>query len=347
MSLYSYLPHLTADAIEDAARLMTPQEVEGYLRFYKISHTLGRRGGGEHQVGVSLYLDHPGFAAAGEVTEGMLRRPADFGIGIDYSPWERLVDPLLAYGPVFSRLAPEVTTRIYLAAELAFLAARLAEHAEVCVMECRSGAAAPGALWAYTGIADTEGTYTVVDAADFPAMLDRVQITRTMKEGGLGLWRTPAARDMQEGRISYLPMKGTDWGTSMRFPVMDVLPAFHHAMDSGALPVRGTTPQEAMELPLCGTQWPDAGVNAFFLMACLFPRLAEGGVLTIPPERPESAFLLVDIEFCNWINPESSCVFGMTKFLDGPREGYVLPVRYAEEGGSGDMPAYYRSQVFS
>jgi hypothetical protein len=57
-------------------------------------------------------------------------------------------------------------------------------------------------------------------------------------------------------------------------------------------------------------RWPDYGLDEWWLLAALYPRLARRGVLTFAPSDARSPFLPADLEIAQWANPKSQTVWG-------------------------------------
>jgi hypothetical protein len=233
---------------------------------------------------------------------------------------------VLDYADLIRKAAPEVSIRIYLASDLAFLTERLATHCEVWVMKSSSIASAPGMIWRHLGLEDHPGLYTQIDADLFPSALDKIAITKAMEGVGLGSWRSPSVVDFRESRwFSYRPMAGCMWGSQARLEVRKLLGAFLWALERDLLPSHAKLPFRDRSMPSLGAEWPNYGIDEYFLMTAIFPRLVEAGVLTVLGGRMRSWYLPLDIEFCNWSCKESTITYLMAPLMLTPGEGVLLP----------------------
>jgi hypothetical protein len=97
--------------------------------------------GTRHIVSVSLFWKHVngGDPALPTPTRELLIDARRLGLVKRFSPWESYIEPLYLHSAEMMRRHPDVTFRIYLAADLEFLAAELAELGwEVCLMKSSS-----------------------------------------------------------------------------------------------------------------------------------------------------------------------------------------------------------------
>jgi hypothetical protein len=56
-------------------------------------------------------------------------------------------------------------------------------------------------------------------------------------------------------------------------------------------------------------KWPNYGFDEWFQLAAMYPHLAPGGTLTFIPSDAKSLLLPADVEYAQWANPKSECVY--------------------------------------
>ena len=341
MSLYEYLPLLTDEIVAAYDSEASPDDKLRYNAHFEVEKVLGVPANTRHLLGVSLFFKpRTRHESNSEIilTEDTLRQPELYGMNPAFNPWDHYIQPVLDYSGLVKELAPEVSIRIYLANDLAFLAERLALHCEVWIMKSSSIASAPGMIWRHLGLEDHPGLYTQIDADLFPSALDKIAITTAMDRMGLGSWRAPSILDFREGRrFSYRPMAGSMWGASARLEVRKLLSAFLWASERDLLSCRAKLPFNDRSFPSHGAAWPDYGIDEFFLMTAIFPRLAEHGILTLLTGKTRSCYLPLDIEFCNWSCKESTITYRMVPLMLTPGEGVILPHEKGKTASGGGV----------
>lgn len=348
MALFDHLPHLSEQAEEEMLKSVSEGERAFTAGRYAISRRTGAPPSGNHVACMALttfQVDLNGVIPPGGFSEKALRSIRCHGMLASYQPWARCIEPLLAYGPVIKRINPGLSLRIYLDRNLEFLADRLGEWFEVHVMEESSPERSPGCLWPLLGLEDHPGAFTHVEVESFPSILDKVSLTEAMVQDGLGMWRVPAGMESTAGEISYVPVSGQYWGTTGRLAMGGLLLGFEASLARGALQATGWIPGDTKERAIYGMSGERPLLREFFLMTCVYPRLAHLGVLSVLRNEPPPRLLVPDIEFCTWMSGESTCSFELINLLDDSREGRLLPAALRAIRANEKEPAFYRMQI--
>lgn len=362
MSLYDYLPALSENTYESIVQRSSNLPMMGdafsgetlisclprdnsYKENYSVEYVLSREPSALDIVGISLDLlpvDSSGEILDIELTEKILRSPSSRGIAGADSLWDEKIRPILEFGPNIKRIDPNMGIRIYLGKNLEFLSDLLAEFYEVWQM--RTSTRFPS-LRANLGLEDHSQTYTLINASDVSSVLERVTLSRAIKHDGLGMWRLPRLPDVEGNCISYRPIAEDSWGVSCTYPVQDLLSSFHNALNTGDINITGIDPSNGKSRNMACLPWSDRQLNEFFLCACLYPRLAQFGVLTVVPPFSTSNLLLADIEFATWLNPSSTCSFNTFNFLSTGGMVNIARDRIREQFLANITTTFYRNQV--
>ena len=305
------MPVLTDEMVELAEKEITQEERDVFEADFGIDRVVNEIQGKSHTLSVSLFFK-PTYASEQETpsaSEELLRFPERFGAEVRYNPWNHYVEPILKHSERLIRTYPNLKVRVYLGNDLQFLIPRLLPHCEVIVMRSSSIRCAPGMLWRFLAIEDSEMT-TLLDA-DLLSLADsRIRLTEQLRNAGVGAWRIPVPRDYHRHYgILYRPIAGYASGTANRLPMRILLSAmlWHYRRKTIANHV--LFPLNGNPIPLSSGIWPDYGFDEYFLLAAVYPRWAREGLLTIlpiTPKPPRSFILFLDIEYAAWSHPNSS-----------------------------------------
>lgn len=236
-----------------------------------------------------------------------------FIYGKVYSPWTMYLMPLLEAANAIRRSREDLTFRVYLAEELAFLLPDLTKAGcEIFVMSEPSVAHNPGAMWRFLAMEEGERGVTIIDADRGQKVLADVARTDILMGCGLGVWRIPyefGINYAHHGVEGYRPINASQFGVARSYPTRDLMEDFIASSKKGELPSTVKV-RDGRIYPIGGTRWPDYGFDEWFLQASLYRIMAEDGILTFTPSdiRPFSQFLALDIEFATRSNPASEVI---------------------------------------
>lgn len=319
MSWTEIFPVLTDEQVEECLTGRSAAEAELWERWFGVDRIIpAKRGtppgpdGRVHVVSATLFwknvmssdpdLPHPNRKLlAGARRLGLVRR---------FSPWESYIEPILLWSPEVVGGHPDVEFRLYLAADLDFLAEEIADLGwDVHLMKSPSIRYCPGGFWRFLALEEPGRLVTVIDTdrvAEAPQDLAR---TRMMESLGLALWRVPGYYNAEPvDMVRYRPILGGHFGARGGIPVRALLEAFiwHSERDTilktANIPGRGKTPIQF-------AKWPDYGFDEWFQLAAIYPRAVAGGALTFIPRDARSLLLPIDLEYAQWANPRSESVY--------------------------------------
>lgn len=245
-----------------------------------------------------------------EPTAERMRKAKELGLALRHDPWEHYALPLQREVPALRERLPDVAFRVHLAQDLEFLIADLvAAGCEVALMKGSSVRHAPGSLWRYLPLEMEGKLVTVMDVERVPIIETDLARTRMMDEAGLGCWRVPQTDDFApDGNVRYTPFFGDRFGARGGLPMRLLLDAFTWHCRRGTMDSMVECPGRG-RIHAAQTDWPDYGIDEWFLTTAVYPRIAASGVLTLLPTSARSLFLPMDIEFVTWANPASQAVY--------------------------------------
>jgi hypothetical protein len=226
---------------------------------------------------------------------------------------DKYIEPLLDGASILLDEEPDVVIRVYLSADLDFLIEELIEvGCEVALMKGSSPHRNPGAMWRFLALEEADRRVTVVDMGRDPEILHNLFRTEHAISSGQSYWRTPCIddRDLNNPQ-SYRPISSSQFGGTGGEPVGLLMRAtIWHAL-------QGTLPQNCpigsregvehrREFSFLSYRFDD-----WFLMAALYPRIAGAGLLTLIDWNSHAAnhWLVIDIEYTTWANPQSEVVY--------------------------------------
>ncbi len=310
MAWAAYFPQFTDEVSDSALAGVSPENRERYLSDFAIAEVLNPTSR-PHVIALSLF--YPGSAEQGIVDESLLRGR----VGEDRpSPWELYFEPLLKFGPELVRDHQDIGIVIFLAADLIFLAARLARFCEVRIMRTRSAHSCPGILWRLLALESNYGSVTILDADLMATALIKVRLTQSLKEHRLGWWRAPVPRDFFEDKINYRPVAGCYWGTHLRLKIRDHIVALRHLQETRPNFFLAIHPKYGRRrFPLLGSAWPEHFHDEFFLGLVVYPRLASAGTLTLLATGQWSDYLALDIEYVTSASPRSEISYDLHRIV--------------------------------
>ena len=316
MSWTDHFPVLADEAVDVYHALASPVEKGEIDSHFAIRQVINPQPAG-HVVSCSLFWK-PASAderAFPPLSREVLIHPERFGIASRVNdPWQHYVEPLLEGARILRERRADVTFRVYLADDLDFLAADLTNAGcEVVVMESRSVLHNPGAMWRFLAMEGPE-IVTVTDADHAREVVHDVARTEAAIAAGLGSWRAPytwgPARLHANIAAHYRPMIACQFGSSLGFPMRDLMAAFIWCVRTGRIPKLAPEAFGEPEAYL-GSEWPAYGFDEWFLMCAIFPRMAPGGVATFirPSDFTLHHLFALDIEYVTWANPASEILY--------------------------------------
>ncbi|MES2475493.1 MAG: hypothetical protein V4640_06915 [Verrucomicrobiota bacterium] len=270
-----------------------------------------------HLVSASLFWK-PAYVGEQEfppLTRELLRNPRSYGIATrENDPWGHYVAPLLDGAAKLWASRPDITFRVYLAADLDFLIGDLtAVGCEIVLMESCSLRHNPGAMWRFLAL-EGDTVVTVTDADRARDVIHDVTRTEAAVAAGLGSWRSPytwgPAATHSNIAAWYRPINACQFGTNACLPMRVLAEAFVWSVKNGMFPTAAPVAFGAAE-EFFGSGWPGYGFDEWFLLCAVYPRLAAGGMLTVirPGDHTLHHLFALDIEYCTWANPASEIVY--------------------------------------
>lgn len=300
-------PELVANYRGDA----TAAERAVLAEMFAIERTNGARPAA-HIISTSLFWKQglPGFEELPPLTRTLLRRANVMNMPIFRAPWSSYVHPLLRGAEVLRQSGTDALLRVYLAGDMDFLEKDLLQAGcEVVLMKHCSTGHLPGAMWRFLALAESDRPVTIIDADEATTLLADVLRTEEMVRAGLKFWRTPRwlGSDETSGG-TYRPIQAGHFGCAHAIPIRQLMEAFIWATEKGLVPNTAVIPgcgQQAVK----GTLWPYYGFDEWFLLAAIFPRVAQRGMLTMCSVSARSVMLPLDVEYTTWSNPRSEFIY--------------------------------------
>jgi hypothetical protein len=212
-----------------------------------------------------------------------------------------------------ARAQEHPTVRVYLDADLEHLVPSLVEAGcEVALMRSTSKGCCIGSMWRYLAL-EEEGKYvTVVDAEEFPSVEYHAYRTEIASQAGLSGWRIPcpsSESDFDRGVSRYRPINTFYFGARGGFPISALISSAITGASSNEH-LRSVAAVNRSLLIRNDAYWPKPGFDEWFLTIAVYPRMAQGGVLTFLSDKGGTPCqsLLLDIEYAAWGNPNSEVV---------------------------------------
>lgn len=264
-----------------------------------------------HIVSATLFWKHvnEGDPDLPRPTREKLVDARRMGLVKRFDPWSSYIEPLFTHSAEAVRNHPDVIFRLYLAADLEFLVPELNGLGwEVFVMKSSSIRYCPGGFWRFLAL-EEDALVTVIDTDRMNEVSHEIQRTEAMAAAGLGLWRVPGYYNSPlHEQVRYRPILGGHFGARGPVPVRETIEAFVWHWKHGSLPLTAKIPGIG-ERPIRFSKWPNYGFDEWWQLAALYPRLAPKGTLTFIPSDARSLLLPADIEYAQWANPRSECVY--------------------------------------
>jgi hypothetical protein len=267
---------------------------------------------GKHIVSATLFWKHvnDGDPDLPVPTREKLVDARRMGLVKRFDPWSSYIEPLFAHSAAAMARHPDVTFRLYLATDLEFLIPELnALGWEVFLMKSPSLRYCPGGFWRFLALEEDGVLVTVIDTDRMNEVSHEISRTESMAEAGLGLWRVPGYynSDLRE-QVRYRPILGGHFGARGGVAIRELIEAFIWHWRRGTLTLTANIPGIGTR-PIQFSKWPNYGFDEWWQLAALYPRLAQKGTLTFIPSDARSLLLPADIEYAQWANPKSECVY--------------------------------------
>ena len=241
----------------------------------------------------------------------MLKKKSKRGTSQEVQLWKHRVEPLLAAARRVLPKQPDLAFRVYLAADLAFLADELASvGCEVYFMKSSSLRHSPGSIWRFLALEEKGCLVTVSESHRATDIEHDIARTQDMQRAGLGFWRSPVVYDLDpKGECPYKPISGSQFGAIGGFSVRPLFEALTWHTRRGSIETKAQLPGGCGASAISGTHWPDFGFDEWLLLAAIYPRAAIKGMLTLAPTLNTSRILPMDVEYATWANPRSELVY--------------------------------------
>ena len=317
MSWTHVFPILTDEMITAYKQCVTKAEKAQYEAWFGIDRIINPQQT-KHTVCFSLFWKniHSEDPELPVPNRDILRHAQARGIVKRFAPWEHYIQPLLEGAKKVKKARKDTSFRIYLAADLVFLINDFTRlGCEVRLMKSSSLRHNPGAMWRYLALDEKSTLLTFSDADRAPRVLADLDRTDTMARSGLGLWRVPwfaekpiSAKKGEENHIPYRPILGCQFGSASPLPARLLMEAICWNTARGYI-TKMCQPPGCGPRQVYGADWPDYGFDEWFLQTAVYPRIAQGGVLSFLPADAGSPLLAVDIEYVTWANPRSEIVY--------------------------------------
>lgn len=319
MSWTDVFPILSDEMVSEFQSLVSEAELRVLETYFGVDRVENPRSG-RHLVATSLFWK----PADGEEedfpipTRDLIQEAGTLGFVSRYAPWEHYVKPLIKGAATLQDARPDVVLRVYLAADLDFLAEELVEvGCEVMVMKSSSLRHNPGAMWRFLAFEEEGRFITIMDADHMPEVLHNIERSEHAQAASHGLWRAPymfdgGAPDNDPG--FYRPINACQFGGNGGVPTGLLMKAMVWHTKNGSMPLHcrlgGRGEPESM-VPIIGTNWPSYGFDEWFLSAAFYPRMAFEGVLTFVHwnDRRVNHWLALDVEYSTWANPKSEIFY--------------------------------------
>ncbi len=335
MSWTDIFPILDEEMMDACRAGVTEEEKEEFEEWFGVERRDGRQEGGcadpmtsdlsssvskssvsgpparPHIVSATLFWKHvnghdPDLPVP---TREMLVDARRMGLVKRFDPWGSYIEPLFTHSAEAMGNHPDVTFRLHLAADLEFLMPELADLGwEVFLMKSPSIRYCPGGFWRFLAL-EEDALVTVIDTDRMNEVSHEIRRTEAMAEAGLGLWRVPGYYNSPlHEQVRYRPILGGHFGARGPVPVRETIEAFVWHWKHGTLPLTAKIPGLG-ERPIRFSKWPNYGFDEWWQLAALYPRLAPKGVLIFIPSDARSLLLPADVEYAQWANPRSECVY--------------------------------------
>lgn len=310
MSWTDVFPVLSPEMVELFLESVAESEKQQYEDWFSVEEVFNHQEECGHLVSTSLFWKRE-YLRNGEIPEvsrDSMMRAEELGLVGRWAPWETYVRPLLSNAEWLKERRVDVVIRVYLAKDLEFLLGDLVEAGcEVYLMRSSSISHNPGAMWRFLALEDSSCPVTVTDSDRLQWILSDIARTEATQRVGVCGWRSPY--DFGSTKEGYRPIRAAQFGSTVSYPARQLMQAFvwHNVRGS----IRTTCKLDGLrETEIAGTNWPDYGFDEWFLLAVMYPRMAQEGLLTFFPWDKESPgqFFALDIEYCTWAHPKSELI---------------------------------------
>ena len=277
------LPFLTDAHVAEYERMATRAERAQLDEWFGVAKVLNARPA-KHVLATSLFWKHVdvGTPDLPVPTLDLLQNAKQYGLVLRFDPWAHYVQPLLQGAAQLAGTRPDITVRVYLAADLEFLVPMLTEHCEVHLMHHSSLRATLGAMWRFLAMEDTEDLVSIIDADTLATDAERVlRMTENVTAGDLASWRQINGTEVDAaGFFVYRPMMGCTMGSRLRLPMVRLMKAFTWHFQRGLFPTKILHPKRG-ELPHFQNPWAGYGTDEWFLATTAFPRWLASGLISL------------------------------------------------------------------
>jgi hypothetical protein len=316
MSWTSFFPVFTDDFVENYLDKVTQSEQSKLDEWFNVAEVVNRKHEPRHVIATSLFWkrDLMGQGELPPISRETLMNAASLGLSGRFDPWEHYVEPLLEGARELHRHRQDSTLRVYLAKDLDFLVEDLVlAGCEVNLMMSSSIRHNPGSMWRFLALEESGCGVTIIDSDRARDIVSDLGRTQTVGEAGLGGWRVPyhfVDIDDRKETEGYRPMSACQFGSILSYPMKTLLRAFVWSNLRGYMP-KTCTRGRGRNVPIEGCSWPNYGFDEWFLLAAMYPRMAEGGLLTFHPWDNifSNQFFPIDIEYVTWANPRSELIY--------------------------------------
>lgn len=316
MSWTDVFPVLDDDHLTAYENLASAEDRDKIRELFRVAEVFNSKPA-RHIVATSLFwkgmTSGPGMAQ--ELDKDFLMDPSKLGQhGRVANPWQHYVEPIFEGARKLSRDRPDVTFRVYLANDMAFVIPELVQSGcEVFLMGGSSSGMQPGMMWRFLAL-EHDGLVTVTDADRAGDVIHDIDRTERIAAAGIAHWRVAYTCGREETRQAsathYRPVMACQFGSSRPYPMVDLMAAFIWNYWQGKVGTDLTLGPDSGKR-IMGSQWPDYGFDEWFLQTAFFPRMAFNGVLTFVPwsDRSLNQWFALDIEYCTWANPISEIFY--------------------------------------
>ena len=309
MNWTEIFPILTEELVEEFHEKVTEEERMEFEFLFGVDRIINESES-QHVLAISLFWKNVDGSdqELPAPTRELMKTATEKGLVRRYAPWEHYVQPLLKGAKEIQAKRPEITVRVYLAADLAFLIPDLtAVGCEIYLMKSSSIRHNPGAMWRFLSLEDAGYLVTVMDADRLPDYAWVVRRTESLREMDAGTWRITNAM-MEEvasnGCLNYRPIQACHFGTKVRENMRDLMEAFLWHTRRGTFWEAVCYPQQGI-VPIFGTKWPSYGFDEWFLMVAMYPRLAASGFVTSLNTLQTNWSVVLDTDYAAWASPHN------------------------------------------
>ncbi len=302
------MPFLTDEQVCVYENTASPEERGHAEAWFGVEEIYNSRPS-NHVLSTSLFWKHPNPRKQDLPTPNLYLMQNAVRLGLDcrYDPWNHYLLPIMRGAERTAKVRPDVTVRVYLAQDLAFLIPELTQYCEVYLMRHSSLLHNPGAMWRFLVLEDALALATITDSDLMDRALETIGLSESLITAEVATWRVPMVSELDRHNVFiYRPMAANRFGTRQRLPVAQLAMAFVWHLTRGSFSRIVNYPGQG-PVPHFGFVWPGYGIDEHFLARAIYPRLLPSGFIVKKHARGAGVFAL-DWELTKTANHHSRIV---------------------------------------